>query len=152
MTELLNKILPLHPSKQREILSKKGVDLAGLLDLTQAKLNTAKNLSIHPFVKDTFNWPEEFRKLKNLQDLIIDLTKVKKENTPSYTDYAMALHLKDITISRKGIGVNDGINYAEKFGLPSGITLYNRWNKIQDVAKPEKFKAKAEQIIKKYKI
>lgn len=76
----------------------------------------------------------------------------KRKDKPSYTTYAMALNLKDITISKKGIGVNDGNDYVKIFGLASGATLYNRLNKIKDIVKPEKFESKAMEVIKKYKL
>lgn len=77
-------------------------------------------------------------------------TKQDKPNSREYSYYAMALHLKSITISTKGIGVNDGIDYAEKFNLNSGKTLYNKLNDITNdrLANPESFKNRAQEIIK----
>jgi hypothetical protein len=68
----------------------------------------------------------------------------------SYSQYAKALQLRSISISKKGVGVGNNVDYAEKFGLNSGQTLYNRWNdlingKIQDTEDLEK---KALEIIK----
>jgi hypothetical protein len=68
----------------------------------------------------------------------------------SYSQYAKALQLRNISISKKGVGVDNNVNYIEKFGLKPGETLYNKWNalingKIQDTEDLEK---KALEIIK----
>jgi hypothetical protein len=68
----------------------------------------------------------------------------------SYTDYAMALKIKNIIIDTSGIGVDDRIDYAAKFGLNSGSKLYNQWNGILNdrFANVKNFEKKAFEIIK----
>ena len=74
-------------------------------------------------------------------------------NKPTYSTYAYALILAGINIDKKGFGVNDQINYAEKFGLKSGNTLYNKWNAFEkSIANPEKFQSVALDIIKKHNL
>jgi hypothetical protein len=76
----------------------------------------------------------------------------KKPSDFSYNVYAMALSLKNITLNKEGKGVNDGIDYAKKFELKSGKSLYNKLNGIENLANPDKFKIKANEVIKKYKL
>lgn len=71
-------------------------------------------------------------------------------NPYTYSQYAMALSLRNIAISKKGVGTDTGIDYIKKFNLKPGQTLYNKWNdlingKIQD---EESLKEKALEIIK----
>lgn len=62
---------------------------------------------------------------------------------------AMALIIKDITINKAGIGVNDKINYTEKFNIESQNTLYQNWNNlIKDPIAQNKYRAKAVELIK----
>jgi hypothetical protein len=71
----------------------------------------------------------------------------------SIAQYACALDVKGITISLEGVGIMDGINYIEKFGLTPGRALYNRLN---DFTKGRRDSSKlmpvAKEIIKKYKL
>ncbi len=66
----------------------------------------------------------------------------------------MALSLTGITLSKKGVGVNDEIDYAKKFDLKSGVALYNRLNGIENISgmNREKFERLAKEVIKKYEL
>lgn len=77
---------------------------------------------------------------------------VKNDKVFSYTAYAYALSLKNITIDKKGIGVIDEIDYVQKFGLASRKTFYNKWNSLDTIADLSKFADKAQQIIKKHNL
>lgn len=73
----------------------------------------------------------------------------------SYSAYAYALKLstKNISLDKKGYGVNDGENYAKMFNLKSGVTLYNRWIEFDDKIKnPKQFESIAREIIKKHNL
>lgn len=77
----------------------------------------------------------------------------KPKGKPSYTTYAMALHVKNITITKEAIGVANGINYAELFELQSPVTLYNRYNDVVHGRKgSEECQQRAREIIKMYKL
>lgn len=78
----------------------------------------------------------------------------KKANKGSYSVHAMALSLTGITLSKKGVGVNDEIDYAKKFDLKSGVALYNRLNGIENISgmNREKFERLAKEVIKKYEL
>ena len=136
-----------------------GINLNEFLDFTQQELNQARLLNTHEFLQGSkMNgiWETEIAARERLQKTVVELiaSAPKKKDTPSYTTHAMALHLKGITINKKGIGVNDEIDYAKKFGLPSRGALYNRLNDIinEKIANPADFHELANQIIKEHKL
>lgn len=89
------------------------------------------------------------QKIESKRTKIKLATHQSHEQVGTYSECATALHLKNITINTKGIGVSDGINYKELFGLKSGKKLYNTLNELGSF---EKFREKANQIIKEKKL
>ena len=62
---------------------------------------------------------------------------------------AMALIIKGITITKKGVGTKDGINYTERFKIKSINTLYKEHNNlIKDPLAQKNYRSKAEELIK----
>ena len=91
---------------------------------------------------------------KNQQVAPKKITVKKLRNNYSYTAYAMALNIKNISIDQKGRGIHDGIDYVKRFGLKPGQTLYNKWNNLinDKIANPKKFEKPAWEIIKNNKM
>lgn len=98
----------------------------------------------HALYTKAFHLVEEYNLFKD--------EAIKGKKSWSYNTYAMALHMKGITLNKKGIGVNDGRDYPTLFDLASGVTLYNRLNKIEEISKPEKFEIKAKEVIEKHNL
>ena len=151
---LSDKLWRLHKLRQKEILIIEKIDLNAFLDFTQQELNDARSWNKSNLING--RWDAEIQAREKVQEVIIELIgdQTKKNAEYSYTDYAMALSIKNIQITAKGIGVKDNIDYAQKFGLASPKALYNRLNNIikEDIANPENFQQNAVAIIKKYSL
>lgn len=72
----------------------------------------------------------------------------------SYSAYAKALSLKNITITKKGIGTIDRVDYAAKFDLASGPTLYNKYNDLvnEKILDSRTLENQAQEILKIYNL
>lgn len=158
--------------KQYSYSTKGGIDeqlfRQGLLNHFNEEKEKHENLERIDFIKTQIEFIDQIsRKLTNKHNYVlsslrrlfeaerdISQKKGKLKGKPSYTDYAMALHLRSITINKKGTGVNDGKDYCELFNLPSRVNLYNSLNDIQNgkILNIEKFKLEANRIIESYKL
>lgn len=159
--DLFIKLLPLHEKRIQERLTQVKIDLDEFLDYTQARLNLAlENQIWNSHLRDLsqgsgfFDNTQLINDTKKIQNVVVKMLENSSTNG-EYTiaQFANALKVKGITISVKGVGIVDGINYNEKFGLKPGRALYNRLNDLTRGSRDSsKLMSVVKEIIKKYSI